>query len=87
MNDAFPMYHDLDLGCRDVEEPPGFDNFETFVHEGGRINRDFGAHLPVGMLECPFGCDVLQFLPAQGSEGSSGCRQDQTADILFVMAF
>ena len=29
MNDAFPMDHDLDLGFRDVEEPAGFDDFET----------------------------------------------------------
>ena len=87
MNDAFPMDDDFDLGFLYVEEPPGFDDFETFVHQGGRIDRDLGAHLPVGMLECPFGCDVLQFLLAQGPEGPSGCRQDQAADILFAMAF
>ena len=87
MNNAFPMDHDLDLGFRDVEEPPSFDNFESFVHERGRINRDFCAHFPAGMLECLFGCDIFQFLPAQGPKGSSGRRQDQAADILFAMAF
>src|SRR4029077_864998 len=81
------MDHDLDLGFWDIEEPPGFNDLKTFVHEGSRIDRDLGAHFPVGMLECPFGCDLVQFLPPQGPESPSGCSQDQAADIFFAMAF
>src|SRR5215510_13951449 len=87
MNDAFPMDHDLDLGFRNIEEPSGFNDLEPFVHQGGGIDRDFGAHLPVWMLQCAFGCDVLQLVPPKGPEGASRRRQDQTADILFAMAF
>ena len=87
MDDAFPVDHYLDLRFRNVEEPAGLDDFEPLVHEGGGIDRDFGAHLPIGVLERPFGCDVLQFLFRQGPEGSAGGREDQAADIFFPMAF
>jgi len=87
MNDAFPMDHDLDLGFRDVEEPPGFDDFETLFMRVAESIVILAPIFQLGCWRCPFGCNVLQLLPAQGPEGSSGRRQDQTADILFAMAF
>ena len=87
MNNALPMNHDLDLGLRDIEEPAGFNHFKSLVHQRGGVDRDFRAHFPIRVLERPLRCDILQLFRAQIPEGPSGCRQDQTADIFFAVAF
>ena len=55
---------------RNVEEPFGLNNFEPFVHHGRAVNGNFGAHVPIGMLQrlC-FGdtLPILQRVIARGT--------------------
>ena len=51
MDDALPLDNDLDLILRQTEEPRGLDQLKTLVHQGSRVDRDLGTHIPVGVLE------------------------------------
>ena len=59
----------------------GLDQLEPLVHQGGRIDRHFRAHRPVGMLEA---CSTVAvgFLGARGSERTSGGGENDAAHVL-----
>ena len=44
------MHHDADLVRAETEQPVRFDHFQTFVHQGRRIDRNLRAHVPGRML-------------------------------------
>ena len=51
VDDALTLDDDLNLILGQTEQPRGLDQLQTLVHQGRRINRDFGAHIPVRVLE------------------------------------
>ena len=51
MYDGLWVNDDLDLLRRNIEKPPCFDNLQSLVHHRGRIHRDLGSHIPVGMIQ------------------------------------
>src|ERR1700741_1781262 len=55
MDCGLRMNEDIDFVEAHAEEPAGFDHFEAFVHQGGRIDRDSAAHFPIGMSESLLG--------------------------------
>ena len=70
----------VELVCREVEEPVGFDEFEGFVHEGCRVDGDFFAHGPGGVVEGLVDGGVLDLLEGLRSEGASGGGEGDAAD-------
>ena len=60
MHHALRVYDHLNSRHFDVEEPARLDHFEPLVEEGGRIDGDFAAHDPGGMLEGLLDGDGLQ---------------------------
>ncbi len=44
------MNDDLDALAGKSEQMMGLDHLETLVHHGGAVDRDLGAHRPIGML-------------------------------------
>ena len=45
---------------RAVEQPVRFNQFQTFVHHGSGIDRDFPAHTPIRMFYGLSGRDVFE---------------------------
>ncbi len=73
---------------RNIEEPAGFNDFQPFVHQRGRVDGNLGAHFPIGMLQRALRRDVLQLLLAsEAPERSSGRGENQAADVFTPMAF
>src|SRR6185437_15492508 len=56
------MHHDLDLARAEAEEMMRLDHLEALVHHGRGIDRDLGAHAPVGMRYRLFRRDVAHRL-------------------------
>ncbi len=87
MDDALPVNQHLDLRGRDIEQPPGFNHLEPFVHERGGIDRDLRAHLPVGMPQRLLGLHVLHLLAGQLPQRAAGSGQNQASDVLAAVPF
>ncbi|MNR09332.1 hypothetical protein D3C85_1255280 [compost metagenome] len=68
MDNALRMEQHLNLFIRQTEQPVGFDDFQTFIDHGGRVNRDFGSHAPVGMAKRIFNCDIFKLIPGKVPE-------------------
>jgi hypothetical protein len=51
MNDALGMHGNVNPVGRDTEQPGGFDDFESLIHQRGGVNRDLPAHLPGGVIQ------------------------------------
>ena len=79
------MNHHIDLARREAKKPMGLNNFKTFVHQRGGIDRDSSAHLPHRMLQRQVGSDTFQVLGVCLEERPTGTREDQPSD-LFVAA-
>ena len=69
--DALRVHHDLDLVHAHIEQPLGFDDLEAFVHHGRAVDGDFGAHVPVGVLQCLCLRDAQEFFSALPAEWTS----------------
>ena len=69
------MYDDIDLIHRKIEEPGGFQNFQSFIHHRGRIDRNFTAHIPGRMIHRIIQCYAFQLFTGKSPERSAGCRQ------------
>ncbi len=50
MHDRLRMHDDRNFISRKTEQPARFDNFQTFVHQSRRVNRNFVAHFPIRMI-------------------------------------
>ena len=48
-----------------------FNQLKTFVEHRGRVYCDFGAHTPVGVLECICGSHILHFFFCFSEEGTA----------------
>ena len=83
MDHALRVHHHLNLAFRHIEKPPGFHNLQSLVKHAGRIHRDFGAHIPVGVLQSlsPRSFPNVLFLPR--SERSSRSRQQNLLRLVF----
>ena len=75
MHDALALHHDLDLLRRQAEQPHCLDQLQTLVHQGGRVNGDLCAHVPVGVLEGIRLGLTAQLLGLHPEEGAAGCRE------------
>ena len=53
MHDRLRMDQNVELVRREPEEVMRFQQLEPLVHQRGRIDRDLGAHRPVGVVETP----------------------------------
>ena len=51
VHDRFRMDQDLDPVLAEAEQVVGLDQLEALVHHGRRIDRDLGAHVPVGVSD------------------------------------
>lgn len=45
------MHQHADPGGRQAVEMMSLDDFQPFVHHGGRVDGDFCPHVPVGMAQ------------------------------------
>ncbi len=63
-----------------AEEPVRFDDFEAFVHQGGGIDGDALAHLPIWMRQGLFWCDARKFRERQFAKRATRGGEDQAAD-------
>ena len=75
VDDGFGVHDHVDLVGLEVEEPLGFDDFEAFVHHRGGVDRDLGAHVPVGVLEGLGGLGACDVRAVPGAERAAGGRQ------------
>ena len=51
VHNAFALDNNLNLILRQAKQPDSLNQLQTFVHQGGGIDRDLSAHIPVGVLE------------------------------------
>src|SRR5271165_4721701 len=75
MNGRLGMHCDPNLGWGDVKEPAGFDNLQSFVEHGSRVDGDAAPHDPGRMLQGLFGGDVLELIKGCLAEGTTGGRE------------
>src|ERR1044071_3732699 len=80
MNDAFGVDNHIDLLIFQAEKPFGLDHLEPFVHQRRAIDRDSGAHSPVGMLESMGGLYVHEEICLASQEWPPGGSQDHLLD-------
>src|SRR5688572_16583411 len=66
----------------EVEEPAGFDDLQGLVEHGGRVDGDFGAHSPGGVIEGLGEGGVFDFVGGGASEGASAGGEDDAADFV-----
>ena len=52
VDDALRMHDDVDGVVVDIVQPVCFDDLQALVREGGRVDRDLGAHRPRRMAQC-----------------------------------
>ena len=83
MNHALRVDDDFQLCGRAIKQPVRFDKFQTFVHHGGGIDRDFLAHAPIWVLHGLFGRDVRELLNIGVQERTARCGQDNGLDAVF----
>src|SRR5215831_10326393 len=76
------MDQDVDLLRRKREEMMRFNEFQPFVHQGCRIDRDLRAHRPIGMLERLLDGRGLDRLGRGGAKRTSGGGQNHPAHVL-----
>ena len=85
MNDALGMHQHFDLICIYAKEPFCFHDFQTFIHQCGRVDGDLFAHAPVRMTKGICRCYIFQFVQCFSTERPAGsCQQDTTDLIVFI---
>ena len=80
MDHRLRMDDDLDLLRRQPEQQVRLDQLEALVHHGGRIDRDLGAHVPVGMGQRLLRRGLGHVGQRPVAERPAGRRQDQPVD-------
>ena len=79
MNQGLGMDCHCDFGRLEIEQPARFDDFECFIHHGGGIHRDLGAHVPCRMFQRHRGRDGCHLVASPAAERTStGCQDDST---------
>ena len=87
MHNRLRMNEHLDLLHRHAEEPFGFDDFKTFVHHRGGVDRDLRAHLPIRVFECVSCGNGLHLLTGKRTERSAGSGQEDLLNLRPVFAY
>ena len=82
MDDALALDDDLDLLRRQTEQPHSLDELEALVHQGGAVDGDLCAHVPVGMLEGVGLGLAPQLFGLHAEEGAAGGRQQDLGQAL-----
>ena len=75
------MDDDLDFVGGEAKEPAGFDDFKGFVEHGGRIDGDFAAHAPGGMIESILEGGVFDFFCGSAAERAAAGGEDDFFDL------
>ncbi len=60
MNDTLRVNHHFNLLGACAKQPVRLDHLQPFVHHGGRVNRYFSTHTPVGMCDRLLRRDALK---------------------------
>ena len=88
MDDALALHHDLDFFRRQAKEPYGLDEFQTLVHQGGGVDGDLRAHIPVGVFKGVCTGLAAQLLGGHTEEGTAGGSEQnlgQTGGALLIL--
>ena len=80
------MYQHFDALGFDAEEPFGFDHLKPLVHHRGTVDRDLGAHLPVGVFQGARRSDAGQLFDRRRAEGTSRRGEEDFVDGIAVFA-
>ena len=75
------MDHDIDGVVPKPEQEMRLDDFEAFVDERRRVDRDARTHLPRGMRQRILGCHAGQLCPRPPAKWTTRCREEQTLDV------
>ena len=62
MDQALRVDDHLDVVPVHVEQPPRLNDFESLVHQRGRVDRDLRAHVPGRMLQRLGGRHLIEHL-------------------------
>lgn len=81
VDDGLGVNDCLDAIHEDAEKPAGFDHFEAFIEEGGRVDGDFRPHVPSGVVHGHFRGDVDEVGGWGLAEGASGGGEDEAGDL------
>ena len=87
MDDALPVDEDLNPVRRHAEEVDRFDDLQALVHQGGGVDRNLRAHVPVGVFEGHFGGDGSEVLPRFAEKGAAGGRQQYFIQVAVPVSF
>ena len=79
VDDRLGMLHDGDAVGLDVEEPPRLDHLEPFVDQGRGVDRDLGAHRPLGVAQGLFDGHRGELLALQVAQRAAAARDDEAA--------
>src|SRR4030042_4559050 len=74
MHNATRMDQHLDMRQGQTEQPVGFDNLHSLVHQSGRVDSHLLTHLPGGMLQSllrGYGGHLLQAIATEWPSGGS----------------
>ncbi len=81
VHDRLGVHDHLDVVEVDAVEQAGFEQFETLVDEGGRVDRDHPAHRPGGVRHRLLGGDRGHLGAGSPPERPTGGGEDQPADL------
>ena len=82
MDDALALDDDLDLLGGEAEQPHCLDQLKALVHQGGAVDGDLRAHVPVGVPEGVGLGLAPQLLGLHPEEGAAGGRQQDLRQAL-----
>ena len=86
MNDALRMDEHLDSFCRNAKQPLCLNHLKTLIHHRCGVNRDFGTHIPSGMLQGICLCDVGYLIHRLQAERTTRCRQQYLFNLIVTLA-
>src|SRR5258708_28845390 len=76
------MYDHRNLLGRQIEQATGFDDLESLIHQGGRVNGDAVAHFPGGMVQRLSHRNIGKVGFRSIQEWPAGSREPDAADFL-----
>ena len=74
--------HDIKLFRRQSEQVVRLDQLEPLIHQSRRIDRDFGAHRPIGMRDGLGRGGSADGFGRRGAERATARGQDDSCDIV-----
>ena len=74
------MHMNIYLICRNIEQPSGFDNFQSLVHHGSGINCYLGSHAPLRVIESLLYRNISHLFKASASERPARSSKEDPSD-------